>query len=77
MSEAIEAFRKGKLNKVIIRKWKEAFVSYGLKVSLGETKVIVIGGITKDGLSKITFDPCQFCTLRVKTNSVVCVQRGM
>ena len=41
----IEGFR----NKFI--KWKEAFVSKGLKVYLGKTNVMVIGGITKNGLT--------------------------
>ena len=32
--------------------WTDAFESIGLKVSLWETKVMVSGGITKDGISK-------------------------
>ena len=51
MSETIEALR----NKFL--KLKEAFESKGLKVNLGETKVMVSGGITMDGMSKIKFDP--------------------
>ena len=48
--------------------WKEAFESKGLKVNLGKTKVMVSGGITKDGLSKSKVDPCEVCSLRVKAN---------
>ena len=33
------------------RKWKKAFESKDLKVNFGITKVIVNGGIIKDGLS--------------------------
>ena len=57
-------------------KWKEAFESNGLKVNLGKTKVMVISGITLDGLSKSKVDPCGFCSLRVKANAVLCVQCG-
>ena len=35
-----------------------------------KTKVIVCGGITKDGMSKSKVDPCGICSLRVKANSV-------
>ena len=48
-------------------KWKEAFESKGLKDNHGKTKVIVSGGITKDGMSKSKVDPCGVCNLRVKT----------
>ena len=34
-------------------KWKEAFESKGLKVNLWETKVMVCGGITKDGMPNV------------------------
>ena len=44
MSETIEGLRNTLL------KWKEAFESKGLKVNLGKTKVMVCGGITKDGM---------------------------
>ena len=47
-----------------------------MKVRLGITKVMVNGGITKDGMSKIKVDPCGVCSLRVKTNSVLYVQCG-
>ena len=70
MSETIEAHR----NKFL--KWKEAFESKGLKVNLGITKQMVCGGITKDGTSKCKVDPCGACSLRVKTNSALCLQCG-
>ena len=57
-------------------KWKKAFESKGLKVILGETKVMVSDGITKDGLTECKVDPCGVCSLRVKANSVLCVQCG-
>ena len=68
MSEAIYGLR----NKFL--KWKEAFESKGLKVYLGKTKVMVSGGITKDGLSKSKDDPSGVCSLREEANSVLCVQ---
>ena len=39
-------------------------------------KVMVSSGITKDGLYKSKVDPCGVCSLRVKANSVLCVQCG-
>ena len=66
MSETIEGLR----NKFL--KWKEACESKGLKVNLGETKVMISGSITKDGMSKSKVDPCGLCSLRVKANSVLC-----
>ena len=66
MSETIEALR----NKFL--KWKEAFESKGLKLNLGKTKLMVRGGITKDGLSKIKVDPCGVCSFRVKADPVSC-----
>ena len=68
MSETIEGLRDKFL------KWKEAFESKGLKVNLGKTKVMVSGGITKNGMSKSKVDPCGVCSLKVKTNSVLCLQ---
>ena len=66
MSEIIDGLR----NKFF--KWKEAFDSSDLKVSLGKGRVVVSDGITKDGMSK-----CKgFCSLREKVNSVLCVQCG-
>ena len=47
-----------------------------MKVNLGKTKVTVCGCITQDGLSKSEVDPCEVCCLRVKANSVLCVQCG-
>ena len=34
------------------------------------------GGITKNGMSKGRVDPCGVCSLRVKANSVWCLQCG-
>ena len=69
MSETIKGLR----NKFL--KW-EAFESKGLKVNLGKTKVMASGSITKDGMSKGKVDPCGVCSLRVKANSVLCLQCG-
>ena len=52
------------------------FESKGLKVNLGDTKVLVVSGFTQNGLSKSKVDPCGVCSLRVKANSVLCVQCG-
>ena len=70
ISETIE----GLWNKFL--KWKEAFESKGLKVNPGQTKVLVNGGFTKDGLPERKVDPCGVCSLRVKANSALCVQCG-
>ena len=70
MSETIEELRNEFL------KWKEAIESVGLKVCLGKTKVMVCGGITKDGMSKSKVDPCGVCSLRVMSNYVLCLQCG-
>ena len=37
---------------------------------------MVCGGITKDGTSKSKADPCGVCYLRVKANTVFCLQCG-
>ena len=58
MSETIEGHGNKFLN------WKEAFESKGMKVNLGKTKVMVSGGITKDGMSKSNVDPCGASSLR-------------
>ena len=50
MCETIGGLR----NKFI--KWKEAFESKGLKVNHGKAKLVVCGGITKDGMSKSKVD---------------------
>ena len=47
MSETME----GLWNKFL--KWKEAFQSKGLNANLGKTKVMVSGGITKDGMLRV------------------------
>ena len=70
MSEKIKGLR----NKYL--KWKEASESKGLKVNLGKTKVLVCGGITMDGMSKSKVDPCGVYSLKVKANSVLCLQCG-
>ena len=57
-------------------KWMGAFKSKGLKVNLGKTKVMVSSGNTQDGLSKSNVGSCGVCSLRVKANSVLCVQCG-
>ena len=64
MSKTLEGLRDKFL------KWKEDFENKDLKVNLGNTKVMVCGGITKDGLSKSNADPCEVCSLRVKASSV-------
>ena len=57
-------------------KWREDFESQGLIVDLWISMVMVSSSITKDGLSKSKVDPCSVCSLRVKVNSVLCVQCG-
>ena len=52
MSETIE----GLWNKFL--EWKEAFESKGLNVNLGKTKVMLCGGITKDGMSRSNVNQC-------------------
>ena len=69
-SETIGGLRKKFL------KQKEAFESKGMSHVLGKTKVMVSGGITKDGLSKSKADPHWVFRFRVKANSVLCVQCG-
>ena len=70
MIETIEELRNRFL------KWKEIFESRGFKVNFGKTKVMVCGGISMDSMSKSKVDPCGVCSLRVKANSVLCVQCG-
>ena len=70
MSETIKGLR----SKFI--KWQEAFESKALKVNLGKTKVMVSGGITKNGMSKRKVFLCGVCSLRAKANSVLCLQCG-
>ena len=50
------------------------FESKGLRVILLKTKVMVSGGITQDCLSKSKLYPCGVCFMRVKANSILCVQ---
>ena len=70
ISETIEGLR----NKLI--KWKEALESKGLKDNLGKSKVMVCGSNTKDVMPKSNVGSCGVCSLRVKANSVFCLQRG-
>ena len=70
MNEIIEGLRDK------FFKWKEAFESKCLTVKLRKIKVIVISGITKDGSSSSKVNPYMVCSLRVKANSVLCVQCG-
>ena len=37
---------------------------------------MVCGDITKDGMSKSKVDPYGICSLRIKTNSVLCLHCG-
>ena len=60
----------------MLRKWMKAFESKGLNVDLGNTKVMLSVGITKDGLSNNKIYQCGICSLRVKANSVLHVQCG-
>ena len=71
MSKTMEGLRNKSL------KWKEAFESKGLKVNFWKIKVVDMGGITKDGLTKSKDDSCWVCSLAVKANSVLCVQCGI
>ena len=41
-------------------------MSMGLKGNLGKMKVMVCGGITKDGMSKCNVDPCGVLQLESK-----------
>ena len=70
MSETIEGLR----NKFL--KWKEAFESKSKNVKHGKTKVMISGCIMKDNMSKSKVDPCGVCCMRVKANSVLCLQCG-
>ena len=65
---------KGLRNRFL--KWKEAFENKCLKVNLGKTTAEVIGGITKDSLSKSKVDMFDVCSLKAKVNSALCAQHG-
>ena len=56
--------------------WKHSFEDKALKVNLCKTKVMITGGITRDGLSKSKVNSCGVCSLRVMANSFFCVQCG-
>ena len=45
-----------------------------MKVNLEKTKVMVCGGITKDGMSKSKVDLCGACSSRAKANSALRAQ---
>ena len=70
MSDTIE----GLCNQFL--KWKDSFECIGFKVNFDKTRVMVSSGITKDGMSKRKVDPCGVCSLRVRANSVLCMQYG-
>ena len=42
-------------------------------ILFGKTKVMICGGMTKDGMSKSKVNPFWGCKLRVKANPVLCV----
>ena len=65
---------QGLKNKLVI--WNEAIESKGLRVNLGKTEVMVSGRSTMDGMSKRKVAPCGVYSLRVRANSVVCLQCG-
>ena len=56
--------------------WKEAFESKGLKINLGKIMVMVSSTIIKDGMFKSKVGACGVYCLRVKANSVLCLQCG-
>ena len=68
LSESIEELRSE------LRKLKKTFEGKGVIANLGNTNVIVSGGITKDGLSKDKVYQCGIYSLSVKVNLVLCVQ---
>ena len=70
MSETIKGFGD------MFIKLMVSFYSYGLKVNLRKTKVMVNGGITHNGLSESKVGPFGVCSLRVKADSVLCLQCG-
>ena len=47
-----------------------------MKVNLGNAILMISGSISKDGMYESKVDPCGVCCLRVKVNSVLCVQCG-
>ena len=65
-----------RLGDMMILTWKEAFESKCLKVNLGKTKVIVSGGITKDGMPKSKVDLSGVSSMKAKANCDYCVQCG-
>ena len=51
----------------------ECFRIKSLKINIWKTIVMVIGSITKDGLSISIVCPYVVCSSRVKTNLVLCM----
>ena len=45
-----------------------------MNANLRKIKVMVCGGITKNGMSKGKIDPCGVGSLRVKANAVLCLE---
>ena len=70
MSEKIDGLR----NK--FRNWKKVFERQGLKVDIGKAKMMVSGGVAKDGSSKSNVYSCWFCSLKLNTKSVREYWRG-
>ena len=57
-------------------KCKETFESKGFNINLVKSKVMLTGSIEIYGLSKSNVDPCDVCSMRVKSSSVLYVQCG-
>ena len=69
--------RKGStLSGFVQRSRLEREVGRDLPLPITITKVMVSSGVTKDGMSKSKVDPCGVCSLRVKANSIMCLQCG-
>ena len=49
---------------------------HNYKVNLGIIKLMIRRSIVRDGLFVSTVCPCGVCTLRVKTDTVLCVKCG-
>ena len=49
---------------------------YGRRAFSRVFELMVCGSIVYDGMSKSKVDPCGVCSLRVKANSVLCLQCG-
>jgi len=64
MGESMDELREN------FNQWKRTFVSKGMKVNLGKTKLMVSEIDEKTPDSKV--DPCAVCGKRVMANSVLC-----